>query len=208
MAKEQRAYPVHLKGEIDKPSRALWLVKWFLAIPHWFVLAFLCVAFVILTIIAFFAILFTGRYPRGMFNFNVGALRWGWRVFFYAALMGTDKYPPFTLDSVEYPADLQIDYPEKLNNWMVLVKWFLAVPHIAILGALASWVYKSAPHMESPQFGLMLILVIIVAVVLLFTGRYHKDIFKLIMGIQRWSCRVGAYVGLMTDEYPPFRLWE
>jgi hypothetical protein len=62
--------------------------------------------------------------------------------------------------------------------------------------------------MENPVIGLMLVLVVIVAVVLLFTGKYHKDIFKLIMGIQRWSYRVCAYVILMTDEYPHFRLWE
>ena len=208
MAKEKNVYPVHLKGELDKPSRALWLVKWFLAIPHWIVLCFLFVAFAILTIIAFFAILFTGRYPRGMFNFNVGVLRWGWRAFYYAAVLGTDNYPPFTLESVDYPADLQIDYPEKLKNWMVLVKWFLAIPHYAILGALVGWGYNTTAHDQYPFGGLFWVLVVIVAIVLLFTGKYHKDIFKLIMGIQRWSYRVTAYVGLMTDEYPHFRLWE
>jgi len=198
MAKEKDTYPVHLKGELDEPSRALWLVKcWLLAIPHWFVLFFLSITFAILTIIAFFAILFTGRYPRGMFNFNVGVLRWGWRIFFYAFVLGTDKYPPFTLQSVDYPADLQIDYPEKLKNGLALVKWFLAIPHYAILGALGFG-----------EGGLMLFLMIIVAIVLLFTGKYHKDIFKLVMGIQRWSYRVCAYVGLMTDQYPHFRLWE
>jgi hypothetical protein len=206
MAKDKDAYPVHLKGELDKPSGALWLVKWFLAIPHWIVLCFLSVAFAVLTIIAFFAILFTGRYPRGMFDFNVGVLRWGWRAFFYAFVLGTDKYPPFTLESVDYPADLQIDYPEKLKNGLVLVKWFLAIPHYAILGALVGWGTNQAAHI--PFGGLMLVLVIIVAIVLLFTRKYHKDIFKLIMGIQRWSYRVCAYVGLMTDEYPHFRLWE
>ena len=158
------------------------------------------------TIIAFFAILFTGRYPRGMFDFNVGVLRWGWRAVFYAFVLGTDKYPPFTLESVDYPADLQIDYPEKLKNGLVLVKWFLAIPHYAILGALVGWGTNQAAHI--PFGGLMLVLVIIVAIVLLFTRKYHKDIFKLIMGIQRWSYRVCAYVGLMTDEYPHFRLWE
>jgi hypothetical protein len=108
----------------------------------------------------------------------------------------------------DYPADLQIDYPEKLKNWLVLVKWFLAIPHYAILGIIGSFVYNSMGKMENPVIGLMSVLVVIVAVVLLFTGKYHKDIFKLVMGIQRWSYRVCAYVGLLTDEYPHFRLWE
>ncbi|MBN2553819.1 MAG: DUF4389 domain-containing protein [Spirochaetales bacterium] len=210
MAKEKNTYPVQLKGELtEPPSRALWLVKWLLIIPHVIVLCFLFIAFAVLTIIAFFAILFSGRYPRGMFDFNVGVLRWGWRVAFYAySALGTDNYPPFTLKSVDYPADLQIEYPEKLKNWMVLVKWFLAIPHYAILAALTGWGYSAANHGETPFLGLLWVLVIIVAVLLLFTGRYHKDIFKLVMGINRWSYRVIAYVGLMTDEYPHFRLWE
>jgi hypothetical protein len=210
MADNTNDYPVTLKGELSQPpSNALWLVKWLLIIPHLIVLCFLAVAFVILTIIAFFAILFTGRYPRGLFSFNVGVLRWGWRVSFYSyGVLGTDVYPPFTLESLEYPADLQIEYPEKLKNWMVLVKWFLAIPHYAILGALVGWGYNYAAHMEYPCWGLLWVLLVIVAIVLLFTGKYHRDIFRLVMGIQRWSYRVIAYVGLMTDEYPHFRLWE
>ena len=210
MAKEKDTYPVQLKGELSKPpSNALWLVKWLLVIPHIIILCFLGIAFAFLTIIAFFAILFAGRYPRGMFNFNVGVMRWAWRVCFYAyGALGTDNYPPFSLKSAEYPADLQIAYPEKLKNGMVLVKWFLAIPHFAILAALIGWGYNYSAQTEYPFGGLLWVLVAIVAVVLLFTGKYHKDIFKLIMGIQRWSFRVLAYVGLMTDEYPHFRLWE
>jgi hypothetical protein len=210
MAKELEANPVHLKGELSKPpSRGLWLVKWLLVIPHLIVLVFLFVAFAFLTLIAFFAILFTGRYPRALFDFNVGVLRWTWRVTFYAyGALGTDLYPPFTLRSVDYPADLQIEYPEKLKNWLVLFKWFLAIPHYAVLAALMGWGWNYAQHHQYPVGGLLWVLVAIVAVVLLFTGKYHRDIFKLIMGINRWDYRVIAYVGLMTDKYPHFRLWE
>jgi Domain of unknown function (DUF4389) len=78
-------------------NRWLPLVKWFLAIPHYFVLIFLNIAAVVVVIIAWFAILFTGRYPQGMFDFVVGVIRWDLRVSAYALLLVTDRYPPFSL---------------------------------------------------------------------------------------------------------------
>jgi hypothetical protein len=210
MNESKHTQPVRLKGELSAPpSRALWLVKWLLIIPHLIVLAGLAVAFVVITVIAFFAILFTGKYPPRLFEFNVGVLRWGWRVGFYSySALGTDVYPPFSLKSTDYPADLEIAYPERLRNGLVLVKWFLAIPHYAVLAALAGWGAGNAGSWCPAFGGLLWVLLVIVAILLLFTGKYHRDIFELVMGIQRWSYRVVAYVGLMTDEYPPFRLRE
>ena len=201
----QDIYPVTVRGELtEPPSNALWLIKWLLAIPHYIILAFLWIAFIIVSIIAFFAILFTGKYPKGLFDFNVGVLRWSWRVGFYSyQALGTDKYPPFTLESVDdYPADLEVVYPERLSQGLVLVKWWLlAIPHLIIVGLFQGGYSEGGG-------GLVFILAIIAAIILLFTGKYPEDIFKFVIGMNRWSYRVYAYVALMTDEYPPFRLQD
>ena len=202
------ASPLSIEGHLDPDlSRWKWLVKWFLAIPHFVVLAFLWIAFVLLTFVAFFAILFTGRYPRSIFEFNVGVLRWTWRVAYYATnVLGTDRYPPFTLDAVEYPARLDVAYPEHLSRRLVLVKsWLLAIPHLLIVWAsTASWGNDGARFVFSG--GLMGLAVMIAAIILRFTGRYPVGLYDLIMGAMRWTYRVISYVALMTDDYPPFRL--
>src|SRR5690242_9064426 len=207
------AYPVRVDGALDRHlSRWLWLVKWFLAIPHYVVLAFLWIAFAVLSVVAFFAILFTGRFPRSIFDFNVGVLRWTWRVTYYAyGGLATDQYPPFSLhEEPGYPAHLEVDYPEHLSRGLVLVKWWLlAIPHYLVLGIFlgGGW-YVASDRNDSADAGVGLIglLVLVAAVVLLFTGRYPRSIFDLVLGLNRWVLRVVAYVTLMTDEYPPFRL--
>lgn len=208
-------YPLQVRGEIDpRLSRWQWLVKWLLAIPHYIILFFLWIAFVVVTVIAFFAILFTGRYPRGLFDFNAGVLRWTWRVDFYSyGVLATDRYPPFTLgDDPTYPATLSIEYPERLSRGLVLVKWWLlAIPHYAIVSVLIGGGGYAAGRVGEGEAwwwsgGLVSLVVLFAAIGLLFTTRYPRGLFDLALGCQRWWLRTVAYAALMTDAYPPFRM--
>jgi hypothetical protein len=206
-------YPAVLAARLDEPlSRWLWLVKWLLLIPHLIVLAFLWIAFVILTVFAWFAILFTGRYPRGVFDFNVGVLRWTWRVSYYSYDgLGTDKYPPFSLDvEPDYPARFDVAYPGEQRRLTAFARLILALPQLIIVGVFAGggayWVDQTNGwHTNWPWSGLIGLLALFAGVALLFTGRYPRGLYDIVMGLNRWVFRVVAYVALMTEEYPPFR---
>jgi hypothetical protein len=197
--------PVRLNAALDPVlSRWLWLVKWLLAVPHYIILFFLWLAFVLLTVVAFFAILFTGRYPRGIFDFNVGVLRWNWRVAYYAyGTLGTDRYPPFTISDVpDYPTHLEVAYPEQLSRGLVLVKWWLlAIPHYLVVGLFLGGGWGAGRYA-----GLIGLLTLYAGVALAATSRYPTGLFDLLIGLNRWVLRVAAYAALMTDVYPPFRL--
>ncbi len=185
-------YPVQLS--IDYPERLnRWLifVKWLLVIPHILVIAVLGIIAGVATIVAWFAILFTGRFPRSLFDFILGFTWWYQRANAYGALM-RDEYPPFQLGPSDHPVvHVRIEYPEGLNRWLIFVKWLLAIPHYIVLYFLGI---------------ITVILALLAWFAILFTTRYPRSIFDFNLGVMRWNLRVNAYVLLMTDKYPPFRL--
>jgi uncharacterized protein DUF4389 len=218
MTENRTPFPVRVDAAPEpSASRGLWLVKWLLLIPHFVVLFFLWIAFLAVSVVAFFAILITARYPRPLFDFNVGVLRWSWRVHYYGyGALGTDRYPPFTLAEVpDYPAHLDVAYPERLSRGLVLVKWWLlAIPQYIVVSILVGGGLYAGSRATTDNGwnggwaagGLVGLLILIAAIALLFTARYPKPLYDLVVGFDRWSLRVAAYAGLMTDRYPPFRL--
>ncbi len=187
--------PLVVEGQrAERLSRWQWLVKWLLLLPHHLILILLWIPFCALTVIAALAILITGRYPRKVFDFNVGVLRWTWRVNFYGyQALATDRYPPFSLKARDdYPATLEVEYPQHLSRKLVLFKpWLFAIPQ-----------YLALVFIE----GLICVLVLLTALLLPLAGGSSPNIFSLTMGLNRWTMRVAVYAALMTDRYPPFRI--
>ena len=185
------SYPLRFDVEYpERLSRWLIFVKWLLAIPHFIVLYLLALVAYVIIVIAWFAILFTGRYPEGLFNFVVGFYRWNANISAYILLM-RDEYPPFTWEAGRYHLTLEIDYPERLSRWLIFVKWLFVIPSVIVLMVLGLAYYVT---------------LIIAWFAILFTGRYPKGLFSFAVGVMRWSARANAYVYLLTDKYPPFSL--
>jgi hypothetical protein len=193
LATAAAAYPVRF--DVSYPeSLSRWkiFVKWLLAIPHFLIVYLLQIVGGVMVFIAFFAILFTKKWPRGMFDFMVQIQRWTANAITYAFTLQRDEYPPFSGDAGEYPVQLEIDYDEDLSRWMIFVKWLLVIPHLIVLAFLLLAAY---------------VVIFVAFFAILFTGRYPRGMFDFVIGVGRWTLRVDAYAQwLMTDRYPPFSL--
>ena len=190
MASPASPFPVQFDVEYPESLSRLTFVKWILAIPHLVILYALNAVFEVISLIAFFAILFTGAYPEGLFKFNYGIMRWQANATVYMYLM-RDEYPPFSFDAGLYPVRLEIATPTNLQRWAPLYKWILAIPHfliVAVLGFVAAFA------------------IVYAGIMVLISGKYPEGVFKFVVGVQRWSLRATTYAFFMHDEYPPFSL--
>jgi hypothetical protein len=191
----QVAYPIEYEADYPQNGIARWrpFLQGLLLFPQIFVLFFVLIAaWFTFAWFAWWAILFTGRYPRGAFNFLSGVLRWGERVNSFGSLM-TEQYPPFTgQDDPSYPIRVRVQYPEGgIARWRPLVHWLLAIPHFIVVYFL----------------GLAAAIALLISwFAIVFTRTYPPELFKFIAGVQRWRTRVSGYFLLMTEEYPPFSL--
>jgi hypothetical protein len=188
-------YPVQL--DLTADSRiARWrpLVQWLLAIPHLAVSSVLTSLRQLLTAISFVTVLFTKRIPRQLFDAIAMTYRYEWRSTSYALFLH-DAYPPFDFqpsagdDGETSHTTLTFTYPEEMARWKPLYKWLLAVPHYVVMLALV------LASMFVLVFGLIAVVV---------TSSYPTRARHFLVGVYRYGLRVQAYVGLLTDEYPPF----
>jgi hypothetical protein len=186
-------YPVVFDVEYpERLSRWKIFVKWLLAIPHFIIVALLLMVAGVLEFIAFFAILFTKKWPRGLFDFTVQIYRWTANVYAYGALLLRDEYPPFSGEAGQYPVTFEVEYDENLSRWLIFVKWLLVIPHLIVLAFVGLAAYVA---------------VVIAFFAILFTGRYPRGLFDFVVGTVRWYFRTQAYAfWFMTDRYPPFSL--
>lgn len=177
-------------GYQEEYSRFLPLIKWLLAIPHYFALFFVGIGGWFAIVYAFFAVLFTGRWPEGAFNYVVGVVRWASRVNAYL-LYQVDAYPPFSLDDdPSYPVRVQIEYPRgEIARWRPLLHWLMVIPY-----AICTYGVLIAAYACS----------FIGFFTILFTKRFPRGLFDIVTVGERWLLRQWAYQYWMTERYPPF----
>ena len=180
-------------------SRGLAVLKllfgWlYVGIPHGIILYLYGIAAWLTSLIAFVSILRSGKYPEGLFNFNLGYHRWNARVSAYMGLM-TDEYPPFSPEpTATSPVDVRIQRPESLSKGLAILKFFLGWIYVGIPHGLILFFYSIAVWFTS----------LLAFFSILFTRRYPIGLFRFAVGLHRWDIRVSAYLSFMRDEYPPF----
>jgi hypothetical protein len=186
-------YPVEVSADhLPEYARFMPLIKWLLLIPQYIVLFFLAIGAMFVAFIAFFATLFTGKYPEGMWNYMVGVHRWSLRVIGYHMLI-VDKYPAFTLE--ETPDDtirLHAVYPEHVSRWRPLVAWLLVIPY-AIVSYLITIVAQICSFLAF--------------FTIIFTKKVPEGLFDVIRISFNWQMRAAFYMYWMSTEYPPFE-WD
>lgn len=186
-------YPVDVDGQLlPEYSRFMPLIKWLILLPHYLVLMVLGIGAAFVALVAFFATLFTAKYPEGLWNYMVGVHRWGLRVMAYHMLI-TDTYPPFTLqETPEDTIQLKARYPERVSRWRPFFAWLIVIPYAIV----ASLIYFVAQICSIFAF-----------FTILFTRKVPASLFGVIRNAFAWSIRSGFYSYWMSTEYPPFE-WD
>ncbi len=186
-------YPVSASAELQQSYvRFLPLVKWLLLVPHYFALFFLAIGAAIVGFISFFAVLFTGSYPRGMWDYMVGFYLWTLRVTAYLLLM-TDRYPPFSLSRTEDDnVFLMAEYPSSVERWRPFVAWLLIIPYLIV----ASLILAVAQVCSILAF-----------FTIIFTKRIPEGIFDIMRVALNWQMRANLYSYWLSTKYPPFS-WD
>jgi hypothetical protein len=190
-------YPLQLEFHADRRiTRWRPFVQWLLAIPHLMIAWALRSLRHVLTLISLFTVLFAKRIPRPVFDAIVMTYRYEWRAMSYGLFMHED-YPPFDFDlscdddGMEPHTSLRLTYPEHLERWKPLYKWFLAIPQYVVLAALC---LAACVGIVVGSFAVLVI------------GEYPEGIRDFLVNAYRYALRVEAYVGFLSDRYPPFSL--
>lgn len=165
----------------------------YIVLPHIFLLFFFSLWGTILSLVAFIAIIFTGRYPESMFEYQVNLLRWNLRLTARTSNLA-DDYPAFGLDGTDKHTSLEVPYPERISRGLTIVRllfgaFYVILPHGFILYFRILW-------------GAILSIYAFISV--LFTAKFPKGAHDFLVGTIRWQYRVSLYMGNMTDTYPPF----
>jgi hypothetical protein len=165
----------------------------YIGIPHAFVILFLAIGFIFVRIASFWVILITGKYPRGLFDYQVKFMRYQLRVNARFSNLA-DGYPEFGLNGKDEHTEFDIPYTEEISRGTLLIR------------TLFGGIYVSIPHGFVLFFRMIatMFLQVIAFWIILFTGKFPKDMFEFIVGTGRWQYRVNAYLLFYTDEYPAF----